>query len=215
VLLAEHEPEVAEMAARYLARAGLTVRSAPTPALALARLADGTDAVAVLDLTMPGADLRQVRRALRASAVPAVFLLTGPRPRGLGGAARHQWITRPFGPRALVTAVREMLGSPGRGAMNPAASGVRAVELDQRRRRAVVAGREVRLTASEFAMLAALTASPGRVLTRRRLLEAVGHRKATERAADVHIAQLRAKIGSPGLIRTVRGAGYVIDSGGQ
>src|SRR6201981_4099456 len=83
VLLAEHEPEVAEMSARYLRRDGLLVRPVTTPEEALAELTAGPDAVAVLDLTMPGLDPRRIRRALR---TPVIFLVAdakAPRPRGL------------------------------------------------------------------------------------------------------------------------------------
>src|SRR6266699_3087274 len=84
ILLAEHEPEVAEMSARYLRRDGLLVRLVTTPEQALAELTGGPDAAAVLDLTMPGLDPRRIRRALR---TPVIFLVAGPqgpRPRGLG-----------------------------------------------------------------------------------------------------------------------------------
>ena len=84
VLLAEHEPEVAEMSARYLRRDGLRVRLVTAPELALAELSSGPDAAAVLDLTMPGLDPRRLRRALR---IPVILLVAGPRPRGLGPAA--------------------------------------------------------------------------------------------------------------------------------
>ena len=83
VLLAEHEPEVAEMSARYLRQDGLRIRLVTTPEQALAELTAGPDAAAVLDLTMPGLDPRRIRRALR---IPVIFLvagLQGPRPRGL------------------------------------------------------------------------------------------------------------------------------------
>jgi DNA-binding response OmpR family regulator len=76
---------------------------------------------------------------------------------------------------------------------------------------AVADGRSAKLTTTEFAVLAALLDHPGRVLSRRQLLAAAGHPAAGDRAADVYIAQLRAKIGSAGVIRTVRGAGYAID----
>src|ERR1700748_333174 len=83
VLLAEHEPEVAEMSARYLRRDGLRVRLVTTPEQALAELTAGPDAVAVLDLTMPGLDPRRIRRALRTPVIFLVAGLQGPRPRGL------------------------------------------------------------------------------------------------------------------------------------
>lgn len=199
VLLAEHEPEVAEMSARYLERDGLRVRAVTTPEQALAELTAGPDAAAVLDLTMPGLDPRRIRRALR---TPVIFLMAGPqgpRPRGLargGAAGPRRWLARPFGPRQLVAVVREVLAGP-------------APDLPSRR--VLASGQPVKLTATETAVLAALFGQPGRVLSRRQLLAAAGRPAAGDRAADVVIAQLRAKIGGACTIRTVRGAGYAID----
>src|SRR6266446_4340067 len=170
VLLAEHEPEVAEMSARYLRRDGLLVRLVTTPEQALAELTASPDAAAVLDLTMPGLDPRRIRRALRTPVIFLVAGLQGPRPRGLargGASGSRRWLARPFGPRQLVAMVRDVL--------------------------------------------AALLGQQGRVLSRRQLLTAAGRPAAGDRAVDVVIAQLRAKIGGAGSIRTVRGAGYAID----
>ena len=226
VLLAEHEPEVAEMSARYLRRDGLQVRLVTTPEQALAELTSGPDAAAVLDLTMPGLDPRRIRRALR---TPVIFLVAGPqgpRPRGLarsgGTTGPRRWLARPFGPRQLVAMVRDVLAAPvpssaqgtepaGTG---PAGRAVGGLWLDGRTlrvRTALAGGQPVKLTATEFAVLAALLDHPGRVLSRRQLLAAAGHPAAGERAADVYIAQLRAKLGPAGVIRTARGAGYAID----
>ena len=73
------------------------------------------------------------------------------------------------------------------------------------------------LTATEFAVLATMMDHPGRVLSRRKLLAAAGRQAASDRAADVYIVQLRAKLGPAAVIRTVRGAGYAMDplQGGQ
>jgi two-component system OmpR family response regulator len=236
VLLAEHEPEVAEMSARYLRRGGLRVRLVTTPELALAQLTSGPDAVAVLDLTMPGLDPRRIRRALR---TPVIFLVAGPRPRGLGPAGARRWLGRPFSPRQLVTMVRDVLAEtataetasaqaalaqaaaePARaepGSQATAEPSAARLRLDGRSRTALADGQLVPLTATEFAVLAAMMGRPGRVLSRRQLLAAAGREHAGDRAADVYIAQLRAKIGAAGAIRTVRGAGYVMDplQGGQ
>ncbi len=232
VLLAEHEPEVAEMSARYLRRDGLRVRLVTTPEQALAELTGGPDAAAVLDLTMPGLDSRRIRRALR---TPVIFLVAGPqgpRPRGLarsgGTTGPRRWLARPFGPRELVTMVRDVLAAPAPSPLpgaapagagpwgGPAGAGRAAcgLWLDDRTlrvRTAVAGGQLVKLTATEFAVLAALLDHPGRVLSRRQLLAAAGHPAAADRAADVYISQLRAKIGPAAVIRTARGAGYVID----
>jgi two-component system, OmpR family, response regulator len=233
VLLAEHEPEVAEMSARYLRRDGLLVRLVTVPEQALAELTGSPDAAAfdltVLDLTMPGLDPRRIRRALR---TPVIFLAAGPqgpRPRGLarGAAGARRWLTRPFGPRQLVATVRDVLAEVPRAAAGtgePAERVAGTLRLigagPGGRGRCVLAdGHPVKLTGCEFAILAALLEQPGRVLSRRQLLAAAGRPAAGDRAADVHVAQLRAKLGAaaggdsgPGAIRTVRGAGYIVDS---
>jgi|SRR5690348_4405503 len=227
VLLAEHEPDVAEMSARYLRRDGLLVYLVTTPEQALAQLTTeltgGQDAGAgglgksdaasgldltVLDLTMPGLDPRRLRRALR---TPVIFLAAGPqgpRPRGLarGPAGPRRWLTRPFGPRQLVAMARDMLAEAPQ-----APAGPNQARTDRAAERV---GETPRLTPAESAIWAALLAQPGRVLSRRQLLAAAGRQAAGDRAADVYIAQLRAKLGAAGesgAIRTVRGAGYVAD----
>ncbi len=122
ILLAEHEPEVAEMSARYLRRDGLRVRLVTSPEPTLAELTGGPDGAAVIDLTMPGLDPRRIRRALR---TPVIFLVAGgtaPRPRGLAvrrdTAGARRWLARPFSPRQLVVLVREVLCCP-RGGRSP------------------------------------------------------------------------------------------------
>jgi DNA-binding response OmpR family regulator len=218
VLLAEHDDAVAGMLARYLARDGLTVRLAASPELALAGLAyagqEPPEAVAIVDLTMPGLDPRRVRQALLSRVVPApvIFLVApGPRPRGLNGSGARRWLVRPFAPRQLITTIRELTSGPAEPhpQPDPCTSITGPLQLDPRRRLALVSGQEVPLTGTEFAMLAAMLASPGRPKGRGQLLAAAG-RTGSDRAADVHIAALRAKIGVPGLIRTVRGAGYAL-----
>jgi DNA-binding response OmpR family regulator len=227
VLLAEHEPEVAEMSARYLRRDGLRVQLVTDPGQVIAELTGGSDAAAVLDLTMPGLDPRRIRRALR---TPVIFLVAGPRPRGLaqrtGTAGARRWLARPFSPRQLVATVREVLAEPP--AAGPRTAGPRAADPRAATvlastvlapgapaagppKAVVVDGRQVSLTATEFAILAVMTDHRGRVLSRRQLLAAAGRPGAGDRAADVYVAQLRAKIGTTGVIRTVRGAGYVLE----
>jgi DNA-binding response OmpR family regulator len=196
VLLAEHEPEVAEMSARYLRQDGLRVRLVTSPEPTLAELTGGPDAAAVIDLTMPGLDPRRIRRALR---TPVIFLVAdakAPRPRGLAvrgdAAGARRWLARPFSPRQLVSLVRDVLADPS------------APHLP----RSPVAPN---LTATESAVLAALMENRGRVLSRRQLLAAAGRPASGDRAADVYIAQIRAKLGTAVRIRTVRRTGYAFD----
>jgi DNA-binding response OmpR family regulator len=196
VLLAEHEPEVAEMSARYLRQDGLRVRLVTSPEPTLAELTGGPDAAAVIDLTMPGLDPRRIRRALR---TPVIFLVAdakAPRPRGLAvrgdAAGARRWLARPFSPRQLVSLVRDVL----------------ADSSEPHLPRSPVAPN---LTATESAVLAALMENRGRVLSRRQLLAAAGRPASGDRAADVYIAQIRAKLGTAVRIRTVRGTGYAFD----
>jgi DNA-binding response OmpR family regulator len=239
VLLAEHEPEVAEMSARYLRRDGLAVRLVTSPEPTLAELTGGPDAIAVIDLTMPGLDPRHIRRALSSTAesstaesskaesskagrTPVIFLVAdarAPRPRGLAGrrdasgaaAGARRWLARPFSPRQLVALVRDVLAGDGDVAAAIGDRRLGGLWLDAVSRIAVAEGRHVPLTASEFAVLAILLDNPGRVVSRRQLLAAAGRQSASDRAADVYITQLRAKLGPAIRIRTVRGAGYILD----
>jgi len=222
ILLAEHEPEVAEMSARYLRRDGLRVRLVTSPEPTLAELTGGSDAAAVIDLTMPGLDPRRIRRALR---TPVIFLVAGgaaPRPRGLAvrrdAAGARRWLARPFSPRQLVALVRDVLADPGeprRPAPSPCPGGAFSPHGGTPRPPVPPwppgPPAQPHLTATESAVLAALMAHPGRVLSRRQLLTAAGRPSAGDRAADVYVAQLRAKLGSAVQIRTVRGAGYALD----
>lgn len=219
VLLAEHEPEVAEMSARYLRQDGLRVRLVTSPEPTLAELTGGPDAAAVIDLTMPGLDPRRIRQALR---TPVIFLVAdakAPRPRGLAvrgdAAGARRWLARPFGPRQLVALVRDVLAGSGHSAepavRAPADRSLGGLRLHGASRTATADGRHVPLTASEFAVLTVLLDNPGRVVSRRLLLAAAGRQAAGDRAVDVYIVQLRAKLGPAVPIRTVRGAGYALD----
>ena len=212
VLVADHEPEVAEMARRYLERASMPVRVTASPAETVRALAGRAADVFVIDLTMPGLEVRAVRQALTAG-IPVVFLLnrSDPRPHGLNSPpAARRWLVRPFSPRALVVAVAELSHPvPGRNRLRGHA--------ERGRHEIVVDGRGVSLTRTEFTLVAALAEQPGRVLTRQRLLAALeGERgkRPSPRAVDVYIAQLRVKLGT-GAIRTIHGVGYVLDLAGS
>jgi DNA-binding response OmpR family regulator len=221
VLVADHEPEVAGLARRYLERAGMRVLVTGSPAETIQALAGcpgrapGAPAAPeapdlfVIDLTMPGLEVRAVRQVLT-PAIPVVFLLRRgeSRPHGLNSPpTARRWLTRPFSPRALVTTVAELTRpAPGRGG---AADG----GADHGRHEIRVNGRDVSLTRTEYALVTALAAQPGRVLGRQRLLAALESergKRPSPRAVDVYIAQLRAKLGDDA-IRTVHGVGYVLD----
>jgi DNA-binding response OmpR family regulator len=220
VLVADHEPEVAEMARRYLERANMRAVVTTGPSETLRALATRRADLFVIDLTMPGLEVRSVRQAL-AAVVPVVFLLDrgDPRPHGLNSPpAVRRWIIRPFSPRALVVTVAELLQqvtAPSRPAGLAGPSGAES-RADHGRHEIVLDGRNISLTKTEFVLVCALAQQPGRVLSRQRLLAALENergKRPSPRAVDVYVAQLRTKLGSD-VIRTVHGVGYVLDLAG-
>ena len=214
VLLAEDDATVSEVVRRYLELAGLTVEVVADGSTALERaLADPPDLI-VLDLMLPGLPGLEVCRRLRAvSAVPIVMLTAlgeeADRVLGLEMGA-DDYVTKPFSPRELVARVKTVLRrTRGAGQASPLLR-VGRVSLDPDRRRAHVDEAEVVLTTTEFDLLAFLLRRPGRVYERDHLLSEVwGYAAAAgTRTVDVHVAQLRAKLGDASPIRTVRGVGY-------
>jgi DNA-binding response OmpR family regulator len=123
------------------------------------------------------------------------------------------YVTKPFSPRELVARVRAVLR---RAVPSAAAEGVLrsgSLCLDPQRRTAAVDGSPVGLTTTEFDLLAHLMRRPGRVFSREELLGDVwGYPAGTPtRTVDVHVAQLRGKLGGALRMRTVRGVGYAVE----
>jgi DNA-binding response OmpR family regulator len=167
----------------------------------------------VLDVMLPGLDGLEVCRRLQRHRNVPVLMLTARAEEadvlaGLGGGA-DDYMTKPFSPRELVARVRALLRRVERGApaadAEPEVVTAGAVEVDVAARRVRVRGREVRLTPTEFELLAALAARPGVVLSREQLLADVG-----ARTVDSHVRGLRRKVGA-GLVRTVHGVGYALE----
>ncbi|MCX5743327.1 MAG: response regulator transcription factor, partial [Proteobacteria bacterium] len=127
------------------------------------------------------------------------------------------YVTKPFSPRELLARIRATVRR-GRGQAGPApqAITVGALVLDPTRLSVVLDGVTIDVTAYEFSILRALAQRPGRVLSREQLLDlAKGSAELSfDRSIDVHVSRLRAKLGddsrSPKLLKTVRGAGYML-----
>jgi DNA-binding response OmpR family regulator len=221
VLVAEDERPIADLLGMYLRREGFGVHVAASGPDALAAARRLHPVALILDVGLPGMDGTEVCRVLRSdgSTVPILFCTARDdeidRVLGLemGG---DDYITKPFSPREVVARVKAVLRRTGAKADDverPLVLG--SVELNRARHRVSVAGEPVELTATEFDLLAYLMARPGRVVTRDQLLSAVwGYAAAAgTRTVDVHVAQVRAKLGDASPIRTVRGVGYSADEG--
>jgi DNA-binding response OmpR family regulator len=215
VLVVEDDPAIADLQRLYLAREGYGVHVERDGVGGLAAARRLKPVAVVLDVGLPGLDGTEVVRALREEGdwVP-VLLVTArddevDRVLGLELGA-DDYVTKPFSPRELVSRVRAVLRrTQGQVAQPPLVLGPVRLDLDSRE--VTVDGAPVQLTVTEFDLLAALLRRPGRVLTREQLLSSVwGYEAAAgTRTVDVHVGQLRAKLGAAGeLIRTVRGVGY-------
>ncbi len=222
VLVVEDEPSLAELLRLQFRAAGWDVVTTPTGEQAL-DLVDGTEPVdvVVLDLGLAGQiDGVEVCRRLRARDcwVPVLMVTARDdevdRVMGLETGA-DDYVTKPYSPRELVARVRALLrreeATRGRAASTMLRAG--QLVLDVEGRSVTVAGAEVELTATEFNVLAYLLARPQRICPREELLSAVwGYPPGdSSRTVDVHIAQLRAKLGADCPVRTVRGVGYGIE----
>jgi two-component system response regulator RegX3 len=215
ILLVEDEEDIASLVRAYLERDGFRVLWATRGTEGLAELERHDVRLAILDLQLPDADGFDVCRAIRSTSSLPIVMLTArdeevDRVTGLELGA-DDYVTKPFSPRELTARVRAVLRrvEPDKTDDRLAAGDV---ELDRRARTASVAGAEIELTGREFDLLWHLVARPGIVQSRAQLLDRVWGLEfpGGTRTVDVHVGQLRRKLGRPRLIRTVRGAGYKV-----
>ena len=216
MLVVEDEAAIVELERMYLTGAGFGVHVETDGRQALAAVDRLRPVAIVLDVGIPGLDGIEVCRTLRARDdwTPVIFVTARDdeidRILGLELGA-DDYLTKPFSPRELVARIKGMV----RRAAGPVAPTrtVGGVHLDGSRRRVETAAGRVDLTATEFDLLDRLMSQPGRVFTREQLLSSVWGIAdySSSRTVDVHIAQLRVKLGdAAGIVRTVRGVGYSV-----
>jgi DNA-binding response OmpR family regulator len=220
VLVVEDERPIADLVRMYLTRDGFGVHVECDGGAGLAAARRLRPVACVLDIGLPTMDGLEVCRRMREGGdwTPVIFLTARDdevdRVVGLELGA-DDYLTKPFSPRELVARVRAVLrratGAPEVGRVRQ----VGPVTLDPGRRLVLAAGTPVPLTPTEFELLGHLMNRPGRVFTREELLASVwGYAAhAGTRTVDVHVAQVRAKLGEAGtIIRTIRGVGYAADA---
>jgi DNA-binding response OmpR family regulator len=216
VVVAEDDPSVQSLLRLYLTRDGFGVETYADGATALQAVLTQRPVALVLDVGLPGLDGIEVCRKLRAGGdtTPVLFVTARDdevdRVLGLELGA-DDYVTKPFSPRELVARVHAVLRRAR--PIGEEAVTLGTVRLDTARRRVWSGGAEVHLTSTEFDLLEYLMRAPGRVRTREELLAQVwGYGTAAgTRTVDVHVAQLRAKLGADAPVRTVRGVGYAGD----
>ncbi|MBN9108449.1 MAG: response regulator transcription factor [Pseudonocardia sp.] len=218
VLVVEDEPAIADLVRLYLRKDGFGVHVVHDGTAGLDAVRRLSPVAVVLDVGLPGIDGVEICRRMRAAHdwTPVLFVTARDdevdRILGLEMGA-DDYVTKPFSPRELVARVRTVLRRAGGVPVLDEVLRVGDVEVLVDQRRVRVGGAEVALTATEFALLTHLVRAPGRVHTRDQLLAAVWGYTASSgaRTVDVHVAQLRAKLGDASPIRTVRGVGYAAD----
>jgi two-component system, OmpR family, response regulator ResD len=212
VMVVEDEPSIGALVRTYLQRAGyeaLWVRSGEE---ALTELQRHPVRLVVLDIGLPGIDGFEVCRRI-AGRVPVIMLTArDEEPDRVAGleVGADDYVAKPFSPRELTARVKAVLRRSGRVAEDDDVSSLGPLWLSRGAREVRVGDREIELTQREFDLLEYLLRHRGQVVTRDQLLESVWgfHSPGETRTVEVHVAQLRKKLGRPELIRTVRGLGY-------
>src|SRR6187455_1079571 len=218
VLVVEDESSIASFVALYLKNAGYTVRTAATGNEALAQFQASAPALIVLDLMLPDIDGIEVCRRVRKSSDVPILMLTArdedvDKIIGLEVGA-DDYLTKPFNPRELVARVKSVLrrASPERRRSETEELRHGDLVVNSGKREVHVVDEEVHLAPKEFDLLWELLDHRGIVLTRDQLLERVwGYTFAGDtRTVDVHVRQIRRKLGDASPIVTVWGVGYKV-----
>ncbi|MBX3084233.1 MAG: response regulator transcription factor [Anaerolineae bacterium] len=219
ILVADDEQPILDTVRTYLIEAGLQVVTAKNGREAVFAFRHENPALVILDVMMPDMDGWEAARLIRKeSAVPLLFLTARvddiDHVTGLEIGA-DEYLTKPFSPRVLVAHVRALLRRTyaDLGAVAPVWQ-VGDLSVNSETHVVTRDGIRIELTPTEFELLATLIARPGRVFTRVELLDRLQGQSfaAFERAIDVHIKNLRAKIEidprEPQYVETVFGIGY-------
>jgi DNA-binding response OmpR family regulator len=222
ILVIDDEANIADLVEMYLRKEGFRVLKAATGEDGLAAAKRERPRLVVLDVGLPGIDGLEVCRRLRADpgfggdSVPVIFLTArdGEIDRILGlEMGADDYLTKPFSPRELVARVTAILRRTRSAAPAPEVIEVGGAVIDLGRREVRAHGRVVDCTGKEFELLRYLAENGGRALSRQQILDGVwGYGwYGDARTVDVHVAQVRRKLGDALSITTVRGVGYRLD----
>jgi len=218
ILVVDDELDIVKVVRAYLEQASFRVITASDGQQALAVFRHEQPDLIVLDLNLPKMDGLDVCRAIRRESSVPIIMLTArveetDRLIGLEIGA-DDYIVKPFSPREVVARVRTVLRRTAPPAEPPSIIAIGALTIDPIKHEVQLHGRSIDVTPSEFNILLALAAQPGRAFSRMELLDAAQGEayEGYERSIDVHIKNLRQKLGDeprdPTYVLTVYGVGY-------
>jgi two-component system response regulator RegX3 len=220
ILVVEDEAAIARAVSYALGSEGFSVEAAADGTTGLERGLGGAFDLVILDVGLPGLSGREVCRRLRAESDIPILMLTAratdaDEVLGLEIGA-DDYVTKPFSMPALLGRVRAILRRRelDRAASTPDVRRVGGLEIDLRTHRVVVDGAPVHVTRSELRLLSILSDEPGRVFSRREIMQELwgSEHVGDAHACEVHVSKLRSKIeadaAAPARLLTVRGAGY-------
>jgi two-component system response regulator BaeR len=219
ILIVEDEPKLSKLLSNYLRQAGYEPECLENGLDVLPRVREKTPSLILLDLMLPGMNGIDICKGIRSfSAVPIIMVTARieeiDRLLGLELGA-DDYICKPFSPREVVARVKAVLR---RSAIQEPSRVTSELKLDEERFQATLHGIDLELTVVEFKLLSFLSANPGRIYNRTKLMDHIypDQRVVSDRTIDSHIKNLRKKISgvSPEteLIRSVYGAGYKYDA---
>jgi DNA-binding response OmpR family regulator len=214
IVVIEDEPGIADLVELYLRQEGFRVLQADDGERGLEIVRRERPRLVILDVGLPGVDGLEVCRRLRAESHVPVLMLTardGEIDRVLGlELGADDYVTKPFSPRELVARVKAILRRANGPPKETEVLSVGDVEVDVGRREARAGGRVVTLATREFDLLQYLAQNAGLALTRQQILDGAWGPEwvGDERTVDVHVRQLRKKLGDGLPLATVWGVGY-------
>jgi DNA-binding response OmpR family regulator len=218
ILVIEDDPNLARIIISYLERDGFTVCSSLRGDTGLDMVFNEKPDLVLLDLNLPGMDGMDVANEIRRETDIPIIMVTArveetDRLKGFSTGA-DDYISKPFSPRELVARVKAVLHRSNKLSAAPSHIVIGSLDINHEYHDVKIGEKEIDLTPTEYQLLYAMAANPGRVFSRLQLLETLdkGVFDGYERSIDVHIKNLRGKIEpdpkKPRFIETVFGVGY-------
>jgi len=219
IVIVDDEEDIVELVILHLKKSGFEAKGFTEPPALFRSLKNRLPDLIILDLMLPGMDgfeiCKQLKKDGRSAAIPIIMLTakTDETDKILGlELGADDYVTKPFSPKELIARVKAVLRRKGDAALP--AEEVEGIRINPEKFEVLVEGKKVDLTTTEFKILELLCSKKGYVFSRERLLDHLwGQDKIViDRTIDVHIRNLRAKLGRSGdVIKNIRGVGYKVE----